>query len=200
MNFRVCAALTILGLLLAGTRVWAAEQPKYIECAALATDVEEKPVGSVWTFALLTEPKPKLLERIEIGLGDVHVLGRLTRMSDAETSHINVRGAKNVTIWEADTAASITGKVDSKFYTFDTCTTLWACRNSFRFSRNDLSLWVAQSSSLGKPSNWHKTAYECHFIEQEQFAAALDQARAQIKLNAEIEQEVLAMRHEESLF
>ena len=200
MNIHICAALTMLGVLSFGTPVWAVGQPRYIECETPLNADQEKPVGSVWTFALLTEPKPKLLERIEIALGDVKALGRLMRLSDTEMSHVNNRGAKTVTVWETETAASITGKMDSKFYTFDTCTTLWACMNSFRFSRQDLSLWVAQGSSLGSAADWHKTSYQCHFIEEDAFAAALDGARAQVKLNAEIEQEVLAMREQESVF
>lgn len=200
MKVHIFAALAMLSLLLSGVLVWADGQPRYIECATVSTDLEDKPMGSVWSFALLTEPKPKLLERIEVGLGDVHLLGRLARMSDAELAHVNERGAKKVTLWETETAAAIKGKADSKFYTFDTCTTLWACRNSFRFSREDLGLWVAHGSSLGSPANWQKTSYECQFIEREQFARAISQARAQVELNAEIEQEVFRMRSQESLF
>ena len=200
MNIRIIIILTALGVLSAVTFAWAADGSRYIECSSPRIAAEEEPTGSVWTFALLTEPRPKLLERIEVGLGEVHLLGRLTSLSEAETSFVNERGAKKVTIWKAETAASITGKADSKFYTFDTCTTLWACRNSFRFSRQDLSLWVAHGKALGSPTNWQKTSYECRFIEQEQFEAALDGARAQLTLNAAIEQEVLRMRGQESLF
>ena len=200
MNIRTISLLTTLGLLPVVTLVWAADRPSYIECSSPRVDGETQTSGSVWTFALLTEPRPKLLERIETGLGEVRLLGRLRSLSKAETAFVNERGARNVTIWEAETAASITGKADTKFYTFDTCTTLWACRNSFRFSRQDLSLWVAHGKSRGSPANWQNTSYECRFIEREQFRAALDGARAQMKLNAEIEQEVLGMRGQANLF
>ena len=73
--------------------------------------------GSVWTFALQTQPRPKLLERIETGLGEVRLLGRLRSLSKAETAFVNERGAQNVTIWKPETSASITGKADAKFYT-----------------------------------------------------------------------------------
>ena len=187
-------AWTLFNFVVLSSFAHATEQTKYIECAALSADLEGNPIGSVWTFALQTDPKPKLLERIELGRGQVRLLGRLSRMTDEELTYINKRGAKNVTVWEAETAAAIKGKVDAKFYTFDTCTTLWACRNSFRFSREDLTLWVAHGSSLGSPTNWQETSYDCAFVEEDQFTQTLIDARAQITLNAQIEQEVLTKR------